>query len=33
VAAAVPPGCSLVINIGTTTEAIAQELLQHRGCA
>jgi len=31
VAAAVPPGCSLVINIGTTTEAIAQELLQHRG--
>ena len=31
VAAAVPPGCSLVINIGTTTEAIAHELLQHRG--
>ena len=31
VAAAVPPGCSLVINIGTTTEAIAQELLHHQG--
>ncbi len=31
VAAAVPSGCSLVINIGTTTEAIAQELLRHQG--
>ena len=31
VAAAVPPGCSLVINIGTTTEAIAHELLRHKG--
>jgi DeoR family glycerol-3-phosphate regulon repressor len=31
VAKAVPDGCSLIINIGTTTEAIAHELLQHRG--
>jgi DeoR family glycerol-3-phosphate regulon repressor len=31
VAKAVPNGCSLIINIGTTTEAIAHELLQHRG--
>ena len=31
VAKAVPSGCSLIINIGTTTEAIARELLQHRG--
>ena len=31
VAAAVPTGCSLIINIGTTTEAIARELLHHRG--
>ena len=31
VAAALPNGCSLIINIGTTTEAIAQELLQHKG--
>ena len=31
VAAAVPSGCSLVINIGTTTEAIAHELLRHKG--
>lgn len=31
VAAAVPQGCSLVINIGTTTEAIAHELLRHKG--
>ena len=31
VAAAVPMGCSLIINIGTTTEAIARELLRHRG--
>ena len=26
-----PHGCSLIINIGTTTEAIARELMQHRG--
>ena len=26
-----PNGCSLIINIGTTTEAIARELLHHRG--
>lgn len=31
VAAAVPACCSLIINIGTTTEAIARELLHHRG--
>ena len=31
VAAAVPQGCSLLINIGTTTEAIARELRHHRG--
>lgn len=31
VAAAVPNGCSLLINIGTTTEAIARELRHHRG--
>lgn len=31
VAAAVPEGCSLLINIGTTTEAIARELRHHRG--
>lgn len=31
VAQAVPAGCSLIINIGTTTEAIARELLHHRG--
>ena len=31
VAAAVPSGCSLIINIGTTTEAIAHELLHHKG--
>ena len=31
VARAVPDGCSLVINIGTTTEAIARELLHHKG--
>lgn len=27
----VPNGCSLILNIGTTTEAIAKALLQHRG--
>ncbi len=31
VAAAVPAGSSLLINIGTTTEAIARELLRHKG--
>ncbi|AZY52693.1 DeoR/GlpR transcriptional regulator [Bordetella avium] len=31
VARQVPDGCSLLINIGTTTEAIARALLQHRG--
>ena len=31
VAAAVPSGCSLILNIGTTTEAIARELLRHKG--
>ena len=30
-ARAVPNGCSLIINIGTTTEAIARELLHHKG--
>ena len=31
VAKAVPPGCSLILNIGTTTEAIARKLLAHQG--
>lgn len=31
VAQAVPENCSLIINIGTTTEAIARELLRHKG--
>lgn len=31
VAEQVPNGCSLILNIGTTTEAIARALLQHRG--
>jgi DeoR family transcriptional regulator, glycerol-3-phosphate regulon repressor len=31
VAKAVPNGCSLILNIGTTTEAIARELLGHKG--
>ncbi len=31
VAQAVPHGCSLVLNIGTTTEAIAKALLHHEG--
>jgi DeoR family transcriptional regulator, glycerol-3-phosphate regulon repressor len=31
VAGAVPQNCSLFINIGTTTEAIARELLRHQG--
>ena len=31
VAARVPHGCSMILNIGTTTEAVAQALLQHQG--
>lgn len=31
VAKAVPDHCSLILNIGTTTEAIAHELLRHQG--
>lgn len=31
VAAAVPNGCSLILNIGTTTEAVARELHAHQG--
>jgi DeoR family glycerol-3-phosphate regulon repressor len=31
VAAAIPNDCSLILNIGTTTEAIARALLQHSG--
>ncbi len=31
VAAAVPNGCSLILNIGTTIEAVAHELTGHRG--
>jgi DeoR family glycerol-3-phosphate regulon repressor len=31
VAAAVPSDCSLILNIGTTTEAIARALLHHTG--
>ncbi|MEM1297630.1 MAG: DeoR/GlpR family DNA-binding transcription regulator [Pseudomonadota bacterium] len=30
-AAAIPNDCSLFINIGTTTEAVARQLLDHRG--
>ncbi len=31
IAQEIPEGCSLIINIGTTTEAIARELLRHKG--
>jgi DeoR family glycerol-3-phosphate regulon repressor len=31
VAMRVPHGCSLLINLGTTTEAVARALLQHKG--
>jgi len=31
VAQQIPNGCSLILNIGTTTEAVARALLQHRG--
>jgi DeoR family glycerol-3-phosphate regulon repressor len=30
IAGAVPDGCSMIINIGTTTEAVARELLRHK---
>ena len=30
-AAAIPNDCSLFINIGTTTEAVAEQLMDHRG--
>jgi DeoR family transcriptional regulator, glycerol-3-phosphate regulon repressor len=31
VARQIPPDCSLILNIGTTTEAVAKELLRHKG--
>ena len=31
IAQRVPNGCSLILNIGTTIEAVARELMQHRG--
>lgn len=31
VAKMIPAGCSLIINIGTTAEAVARELLHHKG--
>ena len=31
VAQQLPEGCSLILNIGTTTEAVARALLRHRG--
>ncbi len=31
VAAAIPDDCSLILNIGTTTEAVARELVNHSG--
>ncbi|MDN3919502.1 DeoR/GlpR family DNA-binding transcription regulator [Roseateles violae] len=31
IAARVPAGCSLILNLGTTTEAVARELLHHKG--
>lgn len=31
VAAAIPQQCALILNIGTTTEAVARALLQHQG--
>jgi DeoR family glycerol-3-phosphate regulon repressor len=31
VAERIPHGCSLILNIGTTIEAVARELLKHRG--
>lgn len=31
VATQIPPNCSLILNIGTTTEAVAKALLHHQG--
>ncbi|MFG6449368.1 DeoR/GlpR family DNA-binding transcription regulator [Roseateles sp. BYS180W] len=31
VAQRIPSGCSLILNLGTTTEAVARALLQHKG--
>jgi len=31
IAARIPAGCSLILNLGTTTEAVARELLHHKG--
>jgi DeoR family glycerol-3-phosphate regulon repressor len=31
IAKRVPDGCSLILNIGTTTEAVARELMHHKG--
>ena len=31
IARSIPEGCSLILNIGTTIEAVARELLHHRG--
>ncbi len=31
IAQAIPNGCSLILNIGTTTEAVAKALLRHQG--
>jgi DeoR family glycerol-3-phosphate regulon repressor len=31
IAERIPNGCSLILNIGTTTEAVARSLLQHKG--
>lgn len=31
IADAIPNGCSLILNIGTTTEAVAKALMQHQG--
>ena len=31
IAKRIPPGCSLILNLGTTTEAVARELLKHQG--
>ena len=31
IAARIPAGCSLILNLGTTTEAVAHALLRHKG--
>jgi len=31
IAQRIPAGCSLILNLGTTTEAVARELLKHQG--